>query len=371
MANTISISDVFKSTGQPTVTYVERDQGKYEHILSAGIDGRGQLCLVTGPSKTGKTTLYKRVLETKNLLPIVVRCDNDLTAIEFWRRALEQVNFSQLATTQSTTGLTTQVSAKIGGNVGWKWLAGLTGDIGGSFSGSGTEGDVRQRILASPSPLHLIPVLKELPAMLVIEDFHYLDIRVQSIIFQQWKSFIDNEVSVILLGTTHHAVDIAYSNSDLLGRISQIDVARWDDRDLQQIVEKGLSHLSVNVGQNISTLIAKESAGLPIITQQVCEQLFVDKRLAKIVPGGISPFTINDVQQALFHVATRRYSALENYYNTITRGPRRRARRYNTYELVLACFSQEPVQFSLARYEIDQRLRSYQSRPRRYLRPDL
>ena len=72
MANTISISDVFKSTGQPTVTYVERDQGKYEHILSAGIDRRGELCLIARPFQNRKTTLYKRVMETKNLLRIVV-----------------------------------------------------------------------------------------------------------------------------------------------------------------------------------------------------------------------------------------------------------------------------------------------------------
>lgn len=58
MANTLPISEVFKSTGEPTVTYVERDQGKYENVLSDGIDGRGQLCLVIGRSKTGKTTLY-------------------------------------------------------------------------------------------------------------------------------------------------------------------------------------------------------------------------------------------------------------------------------------------------------------------------
>jgi hypothetical protein len=159
------------------------------------------------------------------------------------------------------------VSAKFGGNIGWKWLAGLTGELTGGVSGSLSEADVRQKILASPSPQHLIPVLQTLPTILVVEDFHYLDAPAQTIIFQQWKSFIDNEISVIVLGTTHHAVDIANLNRDLLGRIAQIDVARWKEDDLQTIVEKGFSHLQLRLRSHVCSIIARESAGLPIITQ--------------------------------------------------------------------------------------------------------
>jgi hypothetical protein len=275
VARQVDILEVFKSTGQPTVTYVERDQGKYEHILSAGIDGGGQLCLITGPSKTGKTTLYKRVLETKGSQPLVVRCDKDLSSIEFWRRALERVNFSQIATSQTTAEAGIQVSAKAGGSLGWKWLAGLVGELGGGASASWTEGEIRQRILASPSPHHLIPILQKLPVLLVVEDFHYLRESVQTTIFQQWKSFIDNEISVVVLGTTHHAVDIARSNQDLLGRILQIDVARWDEKDLTEIVSKGFSHLGIEQSADVTESIARESVGLPILTQQTCEQMLL------------------------------------------------------------------------------------------------
>ena len=55
----------------PTVTYVKRNDGQLEKQLHDALNERGQLCLVTGPSKTGKTTLYREVLDRRNELPLV------------------------------------------------------------------------------------------------------------------------------------------------------------------------------------------------------------------------------------------------------------------------------------------------------------
>lgn len=51
-----------------------------------------------------------------------------------------------------------------------------------------------ERIVSDPSPDHLISLLKKLPIILVVEDFHYLQDEVKAVIFQQWKTFVDNEV---------------------------------------------------------------------------------------------------------------------------------------------------------------------------------
>lgn len=208
----IKITDVFRSLGQPTVTYVRRDAGKYERRLSGALDVKGQLCLLTGPSKTGKTTLYKKVLEEKQLLPLTVRCDGNLNQEQFWRRGLESLNFERVKEYSSTMGRELSTTGKILGAIGWKWLAGLSGEVSADLKSTRSEGEVREKIIANPSPAHLVPALKNLPIVLVIEDFHYLTPDVQKIIFQQWKTFIDDEVSVIVIGTTHHAIDIATAN---------------------------------------------------------------------------------------------------------------------------------------------------------------
>jgi hypothetical protein len=282
----VQITDVFRSLGQPTITYVRRDAGKYERLLSGALDVRGQLCLLTGPSKTGKTTLYKWVLEEKKLLPLTVRCDGDLSHEQFWRRALEGLNFDRVKEHSSTQGGNVTTSGKLSGSIGWKWLAGLTGEVSAGVTSTRSEGEVREKIIANPSPAHLVPVLKTLPLLLVVEDFHYLSPDVQRIIFQQWKTFIDEEVSVIVIGTTHHAIDIATANQDLLGRLCQIDVAQWSNEDLKNILNQGFLYLGGNIkNEQLSRTfneIAKESVGLPIITQQAAEAIFQDLECVKI-----------------------------------------------------------------------------------------
>jgi len=248
----VKIPEVFRSLGQPTITYVRRDSGKYERRLSAALDVTGQLCLLTGPSKTGKTTLYKRVLDERKLLPLTVRCDGDLSHEQFWRRALEGLNFERVKEHSSAHGSNLITSGKLSGSIGWKWLAGLAGEVSAGVTSTRSEGEVREKIMANPSPAHLVPALKTLPLLLVVEDFHYLSPDVQRIIFQQWKTFIDEEVSVIVIGTTHHAIDIATANQDLLGRLCQIDIAQWSNDDLKKILQQGFSYLSGRAYASVS-----------------------------------------------------------------------------------------------------------------------
>jgi hypothetical protein len=336
----IQISEVFKTIGQPTITYVERKEGYYERLLSDAIDSNGQLCLITGASKTGKTTLYKRVLAQKGVEPVVVRCDQSLTANEFWKKALEQVEAERV--TQTTGKYNSELSGGL--------------PVLGAKKSSGSECK-SERILSAPCPDHLIEALKELPIVLVVEDFHYLQDDTKTVIFQQWKNFVDNEVSVVVLGTTHRAVDIANSNKDLLGRICQIDILRWDELDLSQILMKGFDYAGLAPDIVLAQFIARESVGLPIITQQACLQMFRDKHIPSIgqVPKGLA-FLRTDAERALHNVARRNYKQLDHDYMMITKGPRQRARKYNTYEMVMLCFAQDPLKFELSRAEIDQRL---------------
>lgn len=352
----IEISTIFKTSGQPTITYVRRDEGAFEKSLLAALMSKGRLCLLTGPSKTGKTTLYHRVLQDMRSVPLIVRCDNQLANEEFWTRALEGIDFERI-NSKSKSG-STEISGvgKISGKFGWAWLAEIIGEVSLGIKRTMSESEIRERILSKPSPQHLIPALKNLPVTLVIEDFHYLSETVQTTIFQQWKAFIDNEVSVLVVGTTHHAVDLARANKDLLGRISQIEMSSWTTNDLARIAEQGFDYLQLQLPNNIKTELAREVVGLPIIMQDVCRQLFVDKGLIHVDQGVPIGFTKEDAYLALHHIAISNYAQLEAMYERLKTGPRKKARKYETYEYILAAFTQDPPTFSLRRHEIDDRL---------------
>lgn len=215
--------------------------------LASALDAKGKLCLLTGPSKTGKTTLYTRTLERKGLEPITVRCDSSMTSDDFWRQALEKINFERLSALQSSASTKTSGSGKIGATIGWKWLAGLLGEVSVGVEKNMGEIQIREKILSKPSPDHLVPVLKHLPTVLIVEDFHYLDAKTKRNVFQQWKVFVDGEVSVIVVGTTHHAVDLAFANRDLIGRIAQVDLSTWSLDDLEKIAILGFEVLKLDV----------------------------------------------------------------------------------------------------------------------------
>jgi hypothetical protein len=356
----ISIRDVFKTVGFPSHTYVERDNGSYENRLRSSIESEGNICLLTGPSKTGKTTLYNKVLQTLRFEPLLIRCDENLSADEFWKRGLEKVNFERISSRESSSSKSKSGTVKIGGEFGWKWLSKIIGEVNLGIESDKSEVEVREIILSSPSPDHLIPVLKELNYFLVVEDFHYLKTEVQKIIFQQWKIFVDNEVSVLIVGTTHHAVDIAFANKDLTGRIMHIELGTWAYNDLLQIISKGFNVLNLNLlPSNLSKIIFEESVGLPIITQSVCYQLFVAQNVFSINTESKRVDLIFDkksVFNALHTVAIERYGQYSVFYDILSRGLRKRSHKHDAYKLILLVFATDPPAFSLQRHEIDERI---------------
>lgn len=352
----ININSVFNGISVPTDTYVAQENGKFETLLRQGVREEGTLCLITGSSKTGKTSLYNKVLKALNKTPILVRCDRSLASHDFWKRPLETIDFSRVQSTESEDAVELSSGVKVGGNIGWPWLANLLGEVNLGLKGTASDIEIREKILSNPSAHHLIPLLKKSNAILVVEDFHYLNEIAQQEIFQQWKIFTDNQVSVIVVGTTHHGVDLAYANSDLIGRIKHIDLGRWSDNDLQDIARKGCTKLGITFQQTTYHKISKECAGLPILMQQVCAQLFYDRDIETWKFKSEISFDGKNAENALHNVATTRYAQFENWYSRLTIGPRLNARKYDTYSLILALFTQDPPKFQLHRHEIDDRL---------------
>lgn len=354
----VLISSIFSGVKTPSETYIPRDSGKYETELKQGLLEEGVLCLLTGSSKTGKTSLYNKVLDDLDRTPIRVRCSASLTSDEFWNYPLENLDFSRIKTNEKSKTTGSKIGGSLSTDIGWTWLAKLKGTLSAETNSANSDKDLKEAILAKPSPTHLVPLLKNSNAVLVVEDFHYLSESVQKEIFQQWKIFTDNEISVIVVGTTHHGVDLAVANPDLIGRIKHIDLKRWSDLDLEAIAIKGLDLLGVSNNRLVTRLIAKESAGLPIITQQICAQLFTDQGIVSRDTTSPITFTTTDTHTALHNVAKTRYTHFEHWHNQLINGPRKAARKYDTYAIILALFVQDPPTFNLTRTEIDERLKN-------------
>lgn len=193
MKEVLNINEIFNGLSVPNITYVAQENGKPEKQLKQGIIESGTLCLLTGSSKTGKTTLYKHVVESLNKVPLIIRCDSTLTSQEFWKRPLESLDFSRLSSNETETNKERCTEGKLSGSIGWSWLAGLAGETSVGLKSGNSESEVKEKILSQPCTEHLIPLLKHSNAILVVEDFHYLGDQVKKKSSNNGKHFRTNK----------------------------------------------------------------------------------------------------------------------------------------------------------------------------------
>src|SRR5690606_29216067 len=126
-----------------------------------------QICLLTGPSKTGKTSLYRQVLPNLKKKDLIIRCSGKLTSSEFWASALEGLDFKRLSESSSSWGLNLTTKIGVNGEVGWSWLAKAMASLGFDVSASGDYGIKKEIINSAVNAKHLIPLLQEMPIQLV------------------------------------------------------------------------------------------------------------------------------------------------------------------------------------------------------------
>jgi hypothetical protein len=361
----ILTTDVFKTQGVPTHTYVSPSDGKLERALTNAMRSKGTVCLLTGPSKTGKTTLVANVCKDVGVNPLTIRCSHDLSAEGFWRKALEQIDFSRETSKSIQKGTEIEVGGEMGGKVGWGWLAQVTSKVSSKFAKKRSEEECRERILAEPSADQLMPVLKQLPYFLVVEDFHYLNPDTQKSVFQQWKVFVDNEVSVAVLGTTHRAADLAFANKDLVGRTYHLLLDTWRHEDLLRIATQGFAVLNVSLPHEVLEQIADESVGLPLLTQAICLDLAVSRGISQQSDASFQMLIKKtDVYPLLYEVAQRRFGQFDVVYKRIANGLRtRKKRKYNSYECLLLAFTVDRVVYQLDFPQLADRLTKLPNKP--------
>jgi hypothetical protein len=350
----LTLEEVFKTQGVPSITYVSRDDGRYEQDLSEGLLDAGTIVVLSGPSKTGKTVLVRKVAEKLGKRRLEVACSREMSAEEVWRRCLEALDFERITELMRQKGSSINTEAEIEGHFGWQWLAGLIGRAKLGLTKNSSEEESRERILAAPNPSHIIPLLQRLPLLLVVENFHYLSDDVKEVLFQQWRQLTDNEVSSVLLGTSHRVIDLVRANKDITGRVVHIRSADWSDEELRLIGVKGFRALGVRVPREIVAALVRESVGIPLLMQALCRRLMQNLGVLDIRSQNLKQqVDISQVYTIMHEEALKRYQAI---YDPMFRHLVGDADQQRTVSWLLSCFLLEPLAFSLRIEEIEERL---------------
>jgi hypothetical protein len=82
---------VFVAGGQPSITYVEREQLHIERNLARALATPNQIVSLAGPTKCGKTVLCRRILGEREYLWI--DGGQVKSADKFWEKACYELNY--------------------------------------------------------------------------------------------------------------------------------------------------------------------------------------------------------------------------------------------------------------------------------------
>lgn len=264
MFSRLRLNDVFTPGGFPSVTYVNRDHLDLEKSVADGLARGYAFVVVTGPTKSGKSVLCRKILKDENIVSIEggqIHSEGD-----FWAHIAYHLKIgastSQSDANTSTTSATGEASGGIFGLLQGKGTLSQTG----ARQSTSTATHVNVLILAC------IERLLATKATLMIDDFHYIDPALQRTLIQSLKGAVFKGLPVLLLAVPHRAFDPVIVESEVEGRFKHISIPNWALDDLVLIPERGFAALNVSVERSIQRRICNDSFGNPLLVQEICSE---------------------------------------------------------------------------------------------------
>lgn len=268
MAAVHEATDVFTPTGVPTLTYVYRQEQDLESHLRAAIKTPGRVVSLSGPSKSGKTVLIRKVIAPEDLISV---SGASLTSAEqLWERVLAWMEAPSETTRRVATTFGGEAGVRATGSTGIPFLVKGEAEGSGKFTGSRSS-ETSEKF----SRTAIDQVVKDVASssfVIFIDDFHYMPPDVQVTVAKQIKEVAEKGVKICVASVPHRADDVVRSNPELRGRVQAIDFSYWGDDDLRQIAAQGFASLGMNVSRPFVDRLVGEAFGSPQLMQGMCLQ---------------------------------------------------------------------------------------------------
>lgn len=358
---THNIDDVFRPKTMPSYTYINRMADRangitYEAELKKALSNSGSLISITGASKTGKTVLYNKVVDKDKIVNISGAQIQEQK--DFWGQIAERLELPDEwqvdDLSQEMTGTT--ISSKIRATL--QLIFSVEGS--GSVRTKKTEGKTLSRRIVRTNSL-IMQILIKGGYVLVIDDFHYIDLQVQKYIARTLKAELFYGLKAIVLSLPHRSDDAIRRNPDLIGRTTFIELAAWSDDDLKEIARKGFALLDIPIDEKDIACIAQESALSPQLMQENCFNL------AYRMMDNAEKKTAHQLIDVAFFDTAENYRHYNDTIQQVLEGPARgrsRRKQYrlkdNTvcdiYALLLVSISASPPTLKFSLDEISRRM---------------
>lgn len=353
--------EIFTPGGIPTVTYVTRDEIKYEKALKNGLSTKGYIISVAGPSKSGKTVLINRVVTGELLIPITgagMKNPEDI-----WTRTLDWMKVPEATRTE--------LRKRFGGSIDISGKA-VAGAIFAKVETSGTaglEGDITSAKTSEMKRSGMTQVIAEIAGsdyVLFVDDFHYMPREIQEEAARQLKDAAGKGVKICVALVKHRGDDVVRANPELRGRLKVVDFDYWDDRFLDEIATKGFGGMNISIDAESISYLSKECGGSPQLMQAICLETcrYIDVNTAQQNRG---EFNITPAQRIEIMRETSAIADFRSLCEVLDSGPRTRGverKEYkfkdggtgDVYRCVLKAMAANPPTLSFSYEELIKRL---------------
>jgi hypothetical protein len=212
---------------------------------------------LAGPTKSGKTVLFRQVLENA---PYVWLEGGQLDAsTDIWDKVCYVLNYPrEIAKTSKKEG-------SAGFELGIKDFF--------KFDGSLLKGAEATRSYEIDSMASAIRHLIDQRVALVIDDFHYLAPQVRTTFLRNVKGPVFDGLKLVLISVTHRGLDAVKAEGELQGRVYSVVMPEWESGDLRQIADKGFSALNIDCPTRIVDRLSSESQRSPFLMQKLCWEI--------------------------------------------------------------------------------------------------
>jgi len=255
--------EVFVAGGQPTYTYVERSAEHVELKFGRALATPNQIVSLSGPTKTGKTVLCRRILGDRQF--VWIDGGQVTNGEDFWKRVAYELNLP------SQTASTKESATKAGVEASIPMIVTASGSK--LLQTSNTE---KRDINSLGSVLSYMTQEK---IMLVIDDFHYIAEENRTELMRNVKGAVFNGLKVILLSVTHRVFDAIKAESELTGRFTAISLPHWTIDDLVQIPAKGFAELGTTCPESVIKVLCDEAQENPFLMQKFCWEICFDLQI--------------------------------------------------------------------------------------------
>jgi len=249
-------SDVFGlNEMENTLSYVKRPQLEAE-FHDALRDKGAPVIVIYGSSKQGKSSLRRSVLSDDKCT--MVSGANGMTPEGLYREVLNKANAHGKSETEHRSKA--ELEAMLEMPAVFAWANPFKAKAGGTAEKKRITGEVE---VDYSNPESVCRKYMEAAGTrpIVIDNFHYFDVAAQRKLATALRVFGGKGVKMVVLGTWRAQNHLEKVNSDLLGRITSVNVEPWKDEELRTVLETGEKALNIKFDKPLKARLLKLSDG--------------------------------------------------------------------------------------------------------------